>query len=198
MQEENQISELDEVQAQPPDVPVVSPKDGWTTSQGQMTAIFGIISLLLSFLGWHYTPDQIGNLYDLIMHAVTVLGPVIAFAKVLYEYINSRGKIQSNTLWANASLQTGTTPKSLTSGTPSPVTLAGFDLGGLLSGKGWKDPSTYVDLAKIISKTGIVPGPAGKILGEALGSGDPDEIEKALIEAVKALDARVSKLEGQQ
>jgi hypothetical protein len=88
-----------------PSVPRVDSKPGYQTSQGILTGISVIAAFVLSFLGFHFTPAQIQGVGEGIVHLGTSLGPLVALIPILTNYINSRGKIASNTVWANAGLQ---------------------------------------------------------------------------------------------
>ena len=86
-------------------LPTITPKDGWKTSQGQMTAAFLLITMLSSFFGWKsLTPDKIENIYQMVVLASIVLGPLLAAVMQLRTYTNSRGKITSNAIWATSAM----------------------------------------------------------------------------------------------
>lgn len=178
-------------QTKPNDLPSISPKPGWQTSQGQLTGVFGVVALLLSFLGWKFSSDDVMNMYQLIQNAITVIGPLVVFAKVLYEYINSRGKIQSNAMWATASLSTGNAQSTMVSGTPVGFA-GGLDLGKLIKGKGWKDPNTYIDLAKIAGNFVPAVGAVTQHLGD---DDDRNITDEQITDTFKGLGDRVTKLE---
>lgn len=177
------------VETKPPDLPAVSDKPGYKTSSGQLTFLFTLAALVLSWFKIDTTPEQIGNIYEMIMAIVDGIGPILALVPVLMTYINSRGKIASNSITSTASIAQA-------------AQLGG--LGSLLGGKNWKDPDRYKTIAEIIAKTGIVPGPAGKVLDAVTNNDDDDQklwagtIEEQLSQillALKSMDERVSKLE---
>lgn len=92
-----------EIITRPENLPAIAAKPGWKTSQGQMTAVFIVASMVLSYFGYqHFTPERIETIYGLIVVALVVLGPLLPASWNLTNYINSRGKIQSNTIWATA------------------------------------------------------------------------------------------------
>lgn len=166
--------------------PSTEPKAGWATSQGQLTAIFTVVSMLLAFLGWKFSPEQVDNIYQLILTLLTVVGPLLVNVPILKDYINSRGKIQSNAIWADASVKTGGS-----TGNP-PVPLAGLNMGKI-----FKDPKTYGKILDIVNDTGIVPGPAGKILDSIVGDKTADEVAE-IVQVLQNHEARLRTLEGQK
>lgn len=198
-----------------PDIPSVQAKPGYQTSQGILTALFTVVSLGLSFLGFKYSPEKVETAYQAIQTLVQIVGPLVANIPILTNYINSRGKIQSNSLWANAQLQNPLVSKdgnSPLAGLFAQQGLGGFSIDSILSaiggGSGKKDPSTYIGLAKIIA--GLAPGgdAVTKVLdktgiggsqgsGSQQGSGssttpqpqqlDPKEVEQALEAIVEAI-----------
>lgn len=92
----------------PADLPQISPKPGYKTSQGQLTALFTVASMALAFFGYSsWTPEKLDNIYQTISQVLVIIGPLLALIPVLKNYINSRGKIQSNSIWASAAVATG-------------------------------------------------------------------------------------------
>jgi hypothetical protein len=93
----------------PKGLPSIQVKPGWQTSQGQMTAFILLLSTLLAtYLGWTWaTPELLNNIYQLISLLVVILGLVGVNIPILTNYINSRGKIQSNAIWATTSMNLG-------------------------------------------------------------------------------------------
>jgi hypothetical protein len=168
---------LDEVQQSaaaldPGPPPQVSVKPGWQTSQGQMTGLFTVAALLLSALGFHYSAAQISGGYDALLHLGQTLGPILALIPVLTNYINSRGKITSNTAWANAAIHQA----NITGVVMPAQNFAGTNrlLDGFLGGKDWKDPARYGGLVKVAGSLGVPgAGAAGSILDKVGGGGHP-------------------------
>jgi hypothetical protein len=149
--------------------PKVEVKPGYQKSEGQLTILFVMVAAFMSLLGFKYSPLQVQNAYEAIQTLTYTLGPLLAAVPILKNYINSRGKIASNSVWANAGLLNPAVSKDGVS--PMALGLMGgkFDLGGILGGKDWKDPKRYIDLGKIAS--GVIPGggAAGKILDAVTG-----------------------------
>ena len=180
----NQIDGIEgnvtEIQGQPDTLPIIAPKPGWTTSQGQMTAIFAVVSMILAYFGFSYSPEQIGNVYELIMQIVTVVVPLVTGAATIINYTNSRGKTCSNAINSSAAISTA-------------ANLGG--LGSLLGGKNWKDPARYKSILDIVGKTGIVPGPAGKVIDVITDDGD-EQFEAEVSSVLGNHEARLRALEN--
>jgi hypothetical protein len=172
-------------------LPNVTPKPGWQTSEGQITAIVSFIFTALAVVGYHFSPDTTNNVYDLIHQIFVILVPVMGVVLPLIAYIRSRGIQKSNAINATAAMVMS--PSEF----PTPVPLAG-GLGSLLGGKSWKDPSRYINIVKDIASTGLIPGPAGSVLGKIGGavSGSEDEFHQEVVNALQALDARLKALEA--
>jgi hypothetical protein len=134
-----------EVETNPPNLPSVTIKPGWQTSEAHLTALFGVASVVLSLLGLHYTPDRIQNIYEAVLDLLKVFGPIAAFVPILFNYITSRGKAKSS----------------------------GFDVGSILGGRDWKDPQRYIDLAKLAGTVAPGGGAITKILDKT-GLGGKD------------------------
>lgn len=125
--EETTLSEpiqgnTESLSTQPPNLPAISPKAGWKTSQGQMTGVFVLVCMVLAYFGIDKKPEDLENIYEMALQAVAVLGPLIAALWQLLGYTNSRGKIQSNAINATAVLNSGS--------------VAG--IGSILGGSKWK------------------------------------------------------------
>lgn len=157
-------NELNNDPAVKPDTPSVTPKAGWSTSQGQLTAVFTIVCLVLGALGFHYTPEQFNDWADRINSIAVTIGPIIAAALTLWSYINSRGKIASNALNANAAIKIAALAPPAIQGVAGtlmePANFAGGlgDMfGGLIGGKDWKDPERYGNLIHVAGQLGV-PG----------------------------------------
>lgn len=142
-----------------PQIPSVAPTPGWQTSQGQMTAIFTVVCIVLSFLGFHYTPEQFQGWLDRIEHIAVILGPILAIVPLLITYINSRGKIASNSLMANAQIKIAALQPLEPIGELGQARLAMFAdrLTPIIGGNDWKDPHRYEQLLHIASDIGV-PG----------------------------------------
>ena len=113
--EQDKVLEAEDldVKSQPVDLPKLSPKPGYQTSQGQLTALFTVVSLILAAIfGWKISPYQISTWYGAIVAIVAIIGPLVANIPVLTNYINSRGKIQSNSLWASAAVNMNPSPEN--------------------------------------------------------------------------------------
>lgn len=138
--------------------PQLQPTPGLQTSSGQFTAIFTLVALLLSALGWHYSPDQIQGWVELANKFVVILGPLLAAVPVLMRYITSRGNIQSNTLLANAKILTQPAPIVPLEALATPHGFAD-GMTGVIGGNDWKDPHRYENLLNIAKVVGV-PGAA--------------------------------------
>lgn len=136
----------------------ITTTSGLATSSGQFTAIFTLAALILSFFGFHYSPDQISGWVESINHLAVTLGPILAAIPVLIAYINSRGKIASNIANATAVVQSAIAAPKITelTATPTPL-LGGGILGQVVGGNDWKDPQRYENLLHIASDLGV-PG----------------------------------------
>ena len=138
-----------------PQNPSITPKAGWTTSQGQMTAIFTLVCLVLGYFGISKTPDQLESYVTLVDKLVGTALPIITGAVTLIYYIISRGKIQSNAIVTNGKVQEAQAQKPMM----LPATLGSFDdrFTGVIGGDDWKDPERYGNLLKIAEAVGV-PG----------------------------------------
>jgi len=172
------------LESKPLDLPQLAPKPGFRTSQGQLTAVFSFAALILSAVGFKYSSSDVENLYVMIQNVITVVGPLLALIPVLINYINSRGKIQSNALWASASLSTGLGKDGLQSLATAPAQFAG--LGKMLGGKNWKDPKRYLNIARIGGS--VVPG-LGTVTDLLDGSdgADQQQLNEQLIQGMQTL-----------
>lgn len=129
---------------------------GYQTTSGQFTAIFTLVALILSLLGFHYSPEQIEGWVNLVEKILLILGPILASVPVLMTYINSRGKIASNTLNANSHVLSSQPP--LIDGVAGQIVeLKSDGLSGFLGGDSWKDPERYANLLEIGKQLGV-PG----------------------------------------
>jgi hypothetical protein len=168
--------DIQEVQGQtemtvnPPDAPSVGPKSGWKTSEGQMTFLFTIAALVLSYFKINMSSDQIHNGYDLVMSVIGQLGPMFAAGMALWQYIKSRGKLKSNSVNATAAL---------------------MGAHGMVGGP-W---GSLIKVGKVIGSSGIIPGPAGKIASDILGD-DMDTNYQGLYSVVKNHEGRIRTLES--
>lgn len=147
-----ELTPLSEAQYQPP--AQLQPKPGYLTSQGQLTAVLTVISMLLAVFGYNVQPETMDNWITLVNSWAVTLLPLLTGLFAVINYTNSRGKVASNTLWANAAVQAATV-----TGTPVP-------LGGQ---KWWKDPNFWGGVAKVAAP--MIPGPAGDIVGGVLHGG---------------------------
>jgi hypothetical protein len=196
-----------------PITPKVIVKPGIQTSQGIFTGLATVFAFLLSFLGFHYTPSQIQNVSEGIVHLGTSLGPLVALVPILTNYINSRGKTTSNALLFNAQLQN---PLVMGNNSPSPLMAQGLlgggsglnsILGQLAGGSGIKDPKTIIGLAKLVGS--LVPGGAvvektldkvgigGSGSGASASSIDPQEIKDAFEQLVDVLKTQQATIKAQ-
>lgn len=136
---------------------------GYQTTSGQFTALFTVIALILGLLGFHYSPDQVEGWVQFANKLAVTIGPLLAVVPVLMTYVNSRGKIASNTLNANAAIlapaTTGAVGGTLTE-FRDPMEFAGLGkVGGILGGTSWKDPHRYENILQIAKAVGV-PGAA--------------------------------------
>lgn len=136
-------------------IPPIIPKNGWSTSQGQMTAIFTLVCLVLGFLGINKTPTQLDSWVATANHLVETVLPLVTGLVTLVYYIISRGKIQSNAINANATVlaaQAIGPANGTIQGEPiQAVGLMGNPFGS------FKDPHTYQNLIHIAGELGV-PG----------------------------------------
>lgn len=79
-------------------------KSGWQTSQGLLTALLVLGALGYLLFGPSYAPERLQNATTAAFAFAEKVAPLVAAALVLVKYVNSRGKVQSNELWANASV----------------------------------------------------------------------------------------------
>jgi hypothetical protein len=195
-----------------PRVPRVDSKPGIQKSEGQLTVLYTLASIVLSFIGFKYSPDKIETAWGAIQTLIYVVGPMLLNVPILKNYINSRGIVTSNTVWANAGLQNPLVSKD---GAASAMmaqgllSTQGLGLDSILSaiggGTGKKDPKTYIGLAKIIA--GLAPG--GSVIekgidkiglggsqqgGAAVTATDP-EFEKIVVQGFTAISQRLDQLE---
>lgn len=133
-----------------------TPQKGLTTSSGQFTAIFALVALILSALGYTRTPIQVESWADTANTFVVTLGPLLAIIPVLIRYITSRGKITSNTINANASIALGGPPPTVVTDM-STTNASATSLAGLGDGIDFKDPETYESLLRLAKEFGV-PG----------------------------------------
>lgn len=154
------------------DAQILKVTPGLQTSSGQLTAILTVAALILSAFGYHYSPAQIDTWVQMVQTLITTLGPILALIPVAITYINSRGKIISNTTAANAAIISPTAPSIVGDSTVvnPPATLLG---GGTVMDKvvtalptvaaatsgdlNFKDPNTYGQLLHVASELGV-PG----------------------------------------
>lgn len=189
MQRENDIfgsnegTTLEEPMTNPTDMPSIGVAPGYKTSEGQLTFVFVAAAFVMSWVfKREVNPDQVQGFYGAAMAIIEQIGPIVAAGGVLWNYITSRGKTKSNAIHATAA-----------------VALKGDFLGSLLGGKGWKDPERYIGIGKIAAEAGIIPGPAGKIVGKVLGGDEGSESGFTVddcVEGIQRLDTRVKKLEA--
>ena len=146
---EGQVGEVEFTSLEvPPSNPVITPKAGWMTSQGQMTAIILVFCMVMSWFGFNIEPGQVDSYIATAEKWAAMLIPFLTMVATLVPYINSRGKVQSNTIMANSAIQV--------------ANLAGIPgVGAVLGGKNWKDPARYGKIAEIAG--GFVPDIGGVI-----------------------------------
>lgn len=113
-----------------PEIPSVTVKSGWKTSQGQMTGLFTLVCLILSIFGFQTQPDDITNWVDRIEGIVAAILPLLISVAPLMSYITSRGKTASNALNANAAIKVA----AMTPVDPATLGLADKVRGGLVGG----------------------------------------------------------------
>lgn len=139
----------------PPSNPVIIPKAGWATSQGQMTAIVQIFCMVMLWFGYNIEPSQVDSVIANADRWAAMILPFLTMIGTLVPYINSRGKIQSNAINANSAIQV--------------ANLAGLGgVGAVLGGKNWKDPARYGKIAEIAGA--FIPGVGGAISRGAAGT----------------------------
>lgn len=148
MQNEQTIVPGNETPAQPS--PQLQSVPGYQTTSGQFTALFTVVALFLGLLGYHYSPEKIETWVELANTLCTTLGPILALVPVLITYVNSRGKIASNALNANAVVMSPTVTEPL-------VPFKSGVLQSAIGGDSWKDPQRYENLLHIATALGV-PG----------------------------------------
>lgn len=144
-----------------PPVPSIVPTPGWQTSQGQLTAIFTLVCLVLSFFGFHYTPEQMNSWADTANHAAQVIVPIVTALVGVVGYTMSRGQTHQVAMAATAAVQVAQTQAQGqilgTEATLSEPVAFGGGLSHIIGGKNWKDPDRYGNLLHIASQFGV-PG----------------------------------------
>jgi hypothetical protein len=130
-----------------PEVPKVGVKPGWKTSQGQLTGAFFVVGMAIAAaLGLKVTVGDVRGYAETAAYLVGLVGTLLAVWRQLQAYTNSRGKIQSNAIWANASLQSplvrnsNLDPDMLAQALKEYKTLAGVSVKDLLAAAE-KDPA---------------------------------------------------------
>lgn len=64
---------------------------GYKTSSGQLTFVFTLIALLLSYLGYNkISAGQIDTIYQAITNLIEAIGPIIVAVPVLINYVTNR------------------------------------------------------------------------------------------------------------
>jgi hypothetical protein len=183
---------LDEVETS---IPGPSYRRGWKTSQGQMQGLVTVACLVLALLGFHYTPTQVAGVVNLVLHLGTILGPLVVWAWTHVNYTNSRGKIESNSLWATA--QMNTPPEGL--GFASNMNTArGISVGGLagslFGGTGLKDPATLSGLAQTIGK--LAGGKTGQTIDTVTGGTQIQALTSQVQQGFEAVGEKLADHEG--
>lgn len=181
---------LDELpQTEPADLPKIGVTPGWKTSQGQLTALFVAVAAILSLLGWHYTPEQLQSWWDAGAAILKTIGPLLTAVPILINYINSRGKIASNQVWATATMNNPLiSNKNIDM---QGLAAAGFDIGGI------------ADIVRGVGQ--VAGGKTGKTIGSILGSGgsggagvsqkDFDAFRKEVLEGFEQIARSIQELE---
>lgn len=126
----------------------IATKPGYLTSQFGISSIVIVVSAILGFMGIQQSPEQIGGYLDFAERIAAMLIPFLTILGTVVTYINSRGKIASNTVNANSAVQVA----SLVGGGPNPLSI----LGSILGGKNWKDPARYIGIAEAAAP--LIPG----------------------------------------
>lgn len=161
--------------AQMPPMPPVQIQPGLSTTAGQFTALFTLVSLILAAVGYHYSASQIEGWAQAANNLATTIGPLLMIIPVLIGYINSRGKIQSNAIMAQAHIATGVPVGATTVEASSLMPLiskprsSGNTLeaipgiigaaGSMTAPGGFKDPKTYGQILEVAKDLGV-PGAA--------------------------------------
>jgi hypothetical protein len=143
--------------------------------------------MVFSYMNW-VTPSQAENATALISTLLNNVGPLIPLFGLVYTYINSRGKMKSNSIWATASMNNPLVQnKNLVGG-------VGDLLGSVFGGGGVKDPGTWGNVARTTG--GILGGKAGETIGAVLGPRGGTPVEQLALQ-VRALeeDIRVDREE---
>lgn len=135
---------------------VVTATPAYKTTEGQLTIVFTLVSLILAWFGVTASAEQMQSYLDVIVRIAEIAVPIIAALVGVNNLVNSRGKIESNTIVADAQMKAA----SISAGT------ADINLGGLVTGKIWKDPKTYIGIASIVAdilskkkQPDVVPAP---------------------------------------
>jgi hypothetical protein len=171
-----------------PESPSITPKPGWQTSQGQMTAIFTLICVVLAALGFHYTPEQLNGWADTANSLAKTIGPIVVAMISLYGYTTSRGKITSNAIIGTAHVQAAAMQApQLGTAIGTPVEFAGglgnlkHVIGSAVGGHDWKDPERYGNLLKIAGAFGVPGATQADKINQQVHA---DELVKGLIDAI--------------
>lgn len=180
------------------DVSALRAKSGWRTSQGALTALVVIGAVLHLAFGPTFTPERLQTTAAAIFAFAERLGPIVAAATLLIRYVDSRGKIQSNELWANAAVRS---PLAVAASGHAPLMAQGLLGGGLkdlagaaLGGSGWKDPARYGSIADLVAQ--VAGGKAGQVISSVRGKGATEAVTSGDFETVvRAILGRLEELE---
>lgn len=178
-------------------------RPGWQTAHGILTGLVVLAAFGYLFFGPSFAADRLNSAVAGALAVAEKLGPVIAAVVALRTYTNSRGKIQSNELWANAFARNPLAGlvKGPLAGTDAVQPMAQGLLGGLggaagavLGGKDWKDPARYANITDLAAE--IAGGKAGKVIGAVRGGGAGQGVSSGDFETVvRALMGRLEELE---
>lgn len=89
----------------PPQNPVITSKPGYLTSQFGLTAVITVICAIAMWFGYTIKPEQIEGYLALVERIAAMVIPFLTLLGTAVAYINSRGKISSNKINANAAIQ---------------------------------------------------------------------------------------------
>ena len=150
-------SETGSPETSPNDLPKIGVKNGWATSQGQLTALFVVANMAFSYFGYNkITPDKMQTWYDAIGPLLSTVVPLLANIPVLIHYIISRGKLYSNSMKATAFINRAGFVGGGQVGQPFEARdFAGGITSSILGGTSWKDPNRYINILKDAAALGV-------------------------------------------
>lgn len=142
---------------------VLTQPNGFSTSSGQLTITITLFCIIAAAFGFHFSPEQFDTWFSAAEHWATIATPIVVMLIQIFNFTNSRGKIISNTVNANAAIQTAALTGVNTLVSPGSIAgvaggignslgilhnerSGGSIQGSLLGGKNWNDPQRYQNI----------------------------------------------------